>query len=77
MELLTIPLHLRKYWQVFIQKFPGWLKDHVNAFSRVINEVPEYNSQAFECMSLQVEELFGIRLDYLQENGHPLIESVV
>jgi hypothetical protein len=77
MQLLAVTLHFGEDRQVLIEKFPGRLQDHVDAFSRVIDEVPEYNSQAFESMPFEVEEFLGVRLDYLQENCHPLVESVI
>lgn len=60
-----------------VHEFPSWPQDHGDAFSGVVDEVSEDDGQALQSIPLDVEELVCIRLDYLEEDCHPLVEGVV
>lgn len=76
-EILVVPLDFRKDREMTVHKLPSWSQDHVDAVSRVVNEVSKYHCQAFQCIPLDIEELVGICLNHLQEQDHPLVECLI
>ena len=60
-----------------VHEFPSRAQNHANALSGVVDEVPEDDSEAFQRISFDIEELVRVRLDDLQEECHPLVESLV
>jgi hypothetical protein len=62
---------------VHVHQLPSGPQDHADALTAIIDKVSEYYGQALQGVSLDVKKLFSIGLDHLQEDGHPLVESVI
>ena len=62
---------------MLVEQLPGWLQNHLQAVSRVINEVSEDHGQTLQSVLFDVEKGSRVSLDDLHEKGHPRIESVL
>jgi hypothetical protein len=62
---------------VRVHQLPCRPQNHADAFTAVVYEISENDSEALEGVSLDVKKLFGVALDYLEKDGHPLVECLV
>ena len=74
---MSVPDDFSEDRQVEVEKFPGGLKDEVDAFFAVIHKVTEEHSQAFQHVSLNVEIRLGVALYDLHKKCHPGVEGLI
>lgn len=62
---------------MWVHELPSWSKYHANALSWVVDKVSKYDSKTLQSIPFNVKEFVSVGLDDLQEDGHPLVESVI